>query len=363
VSGYGCNAHNLHLLVKDLLKLKKLKQGEAHNPLIIEVNETTTLCKDITLLFNNHSKLLFKIREYQKQAKLPFLALPGETRWGSQLRCIDNVLKSFSFIKMTVLEDEFLEDITTEQRNHRIALKDRITSPITLKKIQKCVFILTPITLLIKKFEGNDVPMSEVITEFKYLKDEINGIEGDYLTQLEKTHIATLINYRQAFITQNGNSDHQLALLLDPQYHFTTFCSHREEALTKEKLFNYYKNTKEYTEFSGKEDLSPASMKRQLEAYYFFLHFHFNINDVAYQKEGQFHILSFWKDREQDWPQLGNVAIRLFSNVSSSADVERSFSNEGRIHGPERSLLTHDKTEKQLFIYYNYRNFNGVKKK
>lgn len=50
----------------------------------------------------------------------------------------------------------------------------------------------------------------------------------------------------------------------------------------------------------------------------------------------------------------------LFSNLGSSASVERNFSNQARIHTKSRNKLVHARVEKLLAIQFNSNHKTGL---
>lgn len=106
---------------------------------------------------------------------------------------------------------------------------------------------------------------------------------------------------------------------------------------------------------------SPSDPRKSPEAIvtqrYQFLEYRnndFREGDPFFDAGDLFHPLVFWKEKSNLWPELGEIAIRIFSGVASSADVERSFSYESIIHTKLRNRLGLKKVEKLLFIKYNY---------
>jgi hypothetical protein len=64
-------------------------------------------------------------------------------------------------------------------------------------------------------------------------------------------------------------------------------------------------------------------------------------------------VLNWWRDERRSFPILSCVALRIFSLVSSTAAVERSFKIQGTIHTKLRNRLTAMVCQKLTFIRVN----------
>lgn len=212
--------------------------------------------------------------------------------------------------------------------------------------------LVKPITIAIEKFEDNTTPISEVITEFNEIEKAI--CDSPKLPNDEKLEIKKLLKQRRNFIIKNN---HRLALLLDPRFKFTNYLSTQDENLANNLVKNYFVRSKECNILSpDHEYLRPNVILQEFEDYRKYVTSEFDRHDHYYEKmtrkQNPLHPLQFWLERSNIWPGLAKIAIRLFSQVPGTADVERSFSRWGLIRTKERNRLSVEKTKKnsRLFI-------------
>jgi len=64
-----------------------------------------------------------------------------------------------------------------------------------------------------------------------------------------------------------------------------------------------------------------------------------------------------WSFARRQIPQLALIARELFRVAPTEAACERSFSQQKRVHRPQRASLEHENVEKELFIRMNYELF------
>lgn len=69
--------------------------------------------------------------------------------------------------------------------------------------------------------------------------------------------------------------------------------------------------------------------------------------------------IGWWKDNQNTFPSLSNVARKYLSSSASSVYYERRlFSEIGNIYTDNRSRLSSDNAEKLLFIHHNLKRIN-----
>lgn len=64
-------------------------------------------------------------------------------------------------------------------------------------------------------------------------------------------------------------------------------------------------------------------------------------------------IMTWWNEREQDFPILSEVAFFVLASPSASAAAERKFSIAGQILSPRRSRLMPDRLDAMLVLGSN----------
>ena len=103
---YGCSAHWLNLLGQDITPAQVINQ-------VVEINK----------YFRNHhipGSLLSEISDSVKPQ------LPAETRWNSQLTCIDTYIKNRSYMLMIIAKNEELIDPRIRSIIHNVGLFNEV---------------------------------------------------------------------------------------------------------------------------------------------------------------------------------------------------------------------------------------------
>lgn len=227
LAAYGCNSHNSHLLVKDLTYFKPGTRPP--HEIVKKLSETLGICKEVTKHFKSHRIISSALQKEQDLHKFPHLALPGETRWGSHHRCVNNVKISYQLIKMVMNDDDsYFYNADADQ----VVARKELRKTFSEKKvdIDHCAELLSVLTHSIERFESNKSPLSDVITNFTKLEKKIEEMRR--FDEAEKTFIKLQIKKRRDFI---ASEDHKIALLLDPRYKFTDYYSATEEISVSNK--------------------------------------------------------------------------------------------------------------------------------
>lgn len=197
---HGCVCHALHLLVKDLLErlswLRSLRDG----------------CKELVAFFKRNHKLWFLLRLKLKEKKLRALALPGDTRWGSALACLDSVLAAESILFTIVSGRNFMDVKGKQQRTKRKTIFTIVTSREFVPSLKKGSALLRVVAKHHVTLEKDSTPISEVYNTFLELPTEF-GLCG--LTARDLKTVEEIVQERFDFIYGDA---HGLSYLLDPRF-------------------------------------------------------------------------------------------------------------------------------------------------
>ena len=101
----------------------------------------------------------------------------------------------------------------TSQREKRATIKDTITDSDFVNKLEECIKILHPIDTLIKMFQSDAVPCSDVYKAFLDLESKMSELVG--VSAEKKTYLAKLVRKRFDFMYGDA---HGVAYLLDSCY-------------------------------------------------------------------------------------------------------------------------------------------------
>lgn len=151
IQNYGCVAHLLNLLPKDIGK------SNSFQPL-------TKSTKDIGKGINSSQILratFWKIQEKSKsknpEESTTSLKLPADTRWGSSIKCIDSLLENKQSVEMlTISESVFL----------RTEVKGPILSDEFRSRSNSLHGLLSPVVKWITILEGDQSSLSQVAEAF-----------------------------------------------------------------------------------------------------------------------------------------------------------------------------------------------------
>ena len=290
ITVYGCSAHMLNLLGDDVTPAPVIKH-----------------VKEVNKYFRNHHKPSAWLKDCPGSVKPQ---LPGETRWKSQMTCIDTFLTNRPFYMQICdhHEDEIDAAISKKVRDVNIFRNARDL------KLQ-----LKPIADAIDVCQSDNTSIADACNVWLELSEHKD-------LQPHKT----VIDRR---LKQTLTAEHFVAYKLHPTY--------KGEKLTDDQLqivHDYLtERDPEYIAtliaFEGKAAPFPA----------------------AYFKESATAIraVTWWKGIQMYKvpTPFAELAIHLLSAPSSSASIERVFSNFGVIHTKLRNRLGNEKASKLVFCY------------
>ncbi|KAF4132670.1 hAT family C-terminal dimerization region [Phytophthora infestans] len=323
---HGCVCHGLHLLVKDIVKKVKW------------MDTLQSGCKEMVTFFKKNHKAWAELSAQLEEKDLQVLAKPGDTRWGSLLKCFETVLAAEAILFSRVSARGFLKAKTKKQKKTRRGVHTLVTSAEFVPRLKKAIAILKPISKALKLFEKNVTPVSEVYQVFVDLPNELKATG---LTAAEYKSVDALVSSRFEFIYGDA---HGIAYLLDPRYAGIDMDSSLRSAV------------EDFVVQWHDEEKADAVIV-ELSAY------HRHVRDLKVTQPRQWGLLcerkiplfDFWCGLN-NLPLLQDIALRLFRCAASSAASERNFSAHAFIHSKLRNRLAPDRVEKLVHIFFNAKN-------
>jgi len=357
----GCASHGLHLFVKDVFaatKTKKAGQAESTYPdqyPFEAILEFVASCKDVVKFFHNHHVAKAQLQERQQAANARALARTAPTRWGTIQAMCQTLLESEHHLHDIVTMRDFVNG-TAVQKAERLKVKEIVTDEAFVDNLKKALAILAPLDNLIVKYQSDKVPISEVLPDFKSLPNEFRKILAcDIITRQEFDYLVLLSERRFQFMYGVA---HGLSYLLDPRYIgdglLTELRTSLEESLINTPvdditLIDEERKEKLFIQFTAY--FITATQERRTQS--------FRYKMLA---KGSKTVLQYWLTDGCQWPELQQIAFKLFSMATSSAASERNFSMTGFIHSKLRNSLSAKTVEKLVFIKSNLLAFYECQK-
>lgn len=298
---YGCGAHILNLLSKDL-DIKEVREN---------------IVKIVKYFRNNH----FAAAKYKAEGGKG-LIVPQEVRWNTLSDCFEVYLSEWPKI-LKICEDN-RNKIDNE-------IYEKVTNMVIKRSAEDLLKIYKPIAIALDTLQKSNASLSDAVEVFKQLEatfeqEDANIIQLSLLKRRYKMAITPA---------------HFLTFLLDPTK--TKFQLTAEE---ETEAFNYAQN-----EYPG-SGLLPLLIKLQAKSAPF--------KAVMFSDEVIKNVtpLQWWKaqlERLDEDSQLKPIIYQLFTAVASSASVERIFSTFGLVQSKIRNRLGNEKAAKLVFLfkYYN----------
>ena len=214
------------------------------------------------------------------------------------------------------------------------------------QKLNFALALLEPIDKYLVIFKADGVPLSDVydcmnVKLPQYFKDM-------KLSRDELTYVLNCCNLRFELIY---GVSHEIAFLLDPR-----FIGEGMTPTIKKKTENFI------IEFPV-DDINPPTDERKEKLYQQLIDFQvdavgdkrakspFRYNMLVTRKTT---VLKYWITTGQRWPELQQLAVRIFQLSPSSTASERNFSTFGFIHSKGRNRLGPDRVDKLVFIKFNH---------
>jgi hypothetical protein len=352
---HGCASHGLHLMIKDIFAVTKAKRGRPIADYPEEypfeyLQNFVQDCKDVVSFFSFHHQEKAKLVKLQAAENKCQLVQPAPTRWGSLINCMKQLKESESILHQIVSARDFCTG-SQKQKQSKMQLAATICSEDFLTNLDKCIDIMEPINVGITAFQSDQTELSLVYQHFAvFMKEAYENMAG--LSIAERKYLLKLVDERLEFMYGDAIG---VAYLLDPVLIGKDMLSEHkkkaEDALFDSVFQGVVITHENHGEYKKKKDklfleytkwvISATSERAK--------------NEYRYQmlENRAKTCIQYWLVDGASYPTLRDVAINVFSMVTSSAASERGFSAMGFVHSKLRNRLSTEKVEKLVFIKNN----------
>ncbi|XP_063222783.1 uncharacterized protein LOC134531131 [Bacillus rossius redtenbacheri] len=293
---YGCSAHLLNLLAKDL-QVPNVKEH------VVEI---------VKYFRNNH----FAHAKYKQEGGQQ-LILPQDVRWNTTVDCLSAYIKYWPVL-VKICEE------------NRTAINDniyrKVMNVVIKRNAEDMLRCLKPVAIALDKVQKDSSTISTAVDVWKSLKQSLEdeNLNADSMEKFSS-------RYHQVL-----DGAHFLAYLVDPRFcgqHLTA--DERSEALSFAN--NRYKHIK---------SLFPIIIKFQAKSTPFH-NFLFDENVISKVSP-----IDWWKmNINSDTTEVMDVIEPLLTATASSASVERIFSTFGLVQSTLRNRLGTEKAAKLVFLF------------
>lgn len=315
---YGCVAHSLNLMAKDVLNLPTF-------------SKVYTQAKKIIQFFRNKHlpRQVLRRIQLEKNGSEISLAAPSDTRWCAAAFSFESILKNKEYLQQAVLDSMLRNSVDPLVR--RCVLDEDVFWP----RLETTFQILKPISCSISEIESDTNSIVKVTPGIKNLESSAEV----YLKELNLEtgrEVRKIIEVRKKFL---HHSAHLAAYLLHPKY--------RGEGCTESEIEEAIEFI---VKFSCDRNFDEAIILQELAEYK--------------AKMGFFEKKYLWRAAESTEPaiwwtafcdsiNLSTIATKILSLPASAASCERNWKVFSNTKTKKRNRLKVEKTEKLVSIKFN----------
>lgn len=299
---YGCSAHILNLLSKDL----EIKQIKEHVLQIVKYFRNTHLPN-----------------AWYKQKGGKKLIVPHDVRWNTLSDCFETYVSEWSKLLEICEEHEGDIDPVIFKKVSNIQIK---------RMAEDFLKLLKPISVTLDRMQQRRACLSYAVEEWKKLEAVFTSFESTERIIKQKF----VKRYEQA-----TTPIHFLAYLLDPTTNKNEFpLSPQEKNSALEIVSKYYSGT----------GLLPLVIKLEAKSDPF--------HETMFSQEiiQNVNAVQWWRS-QKNVPEINqalDIIVPILCASASSADVERTFSSYGLVHSELRNRLGNEKASKLVFLFKHY---------
>jgi Protein of unknown function (DUF 659) len=322
-----CDSHSLQLLIKDIFAIPRMKE-------ILQKAQT------IVKAFRKAPLQYARLREHQMEIYNQHYALILSiiTRWGTQFRLIDSVIRSKTALR------RYTETYTEKDLGNNAF--DIITDSNFWKDVDLVHELLRPIDEALKMSESSEAHLGHVLNRWmdilKHLQRKIRDFpELEEFIDPRNTSVGSFSSRYKRQVAPI----HIAAYYLRPDNLKTPISPEHEKIIYD--FFDQQTNTEEESVILGEEF---EAFRGQLAP--------FTRDRVCWRHINNAH--SFWSNMTQHTKLLGRFTLRLYDTPTNSVASEQSFSIQNSIHTKLRNALQSGRVNQLTYTYRNGRVLRKV---
>lgn len=327
---YGCVDHILNLLVKDVVTVTSIDTVLKSGTSVVKEVKASHL---LTSLFT-------KIQKQDTKKVTITLKLPGKTRWGSQISCLNSLLINKHNLQALAISPE---DNPAKQATKTLLLDEEFWIGVKI-----VVSLLEPILYWITSLESDVSKISQVPETFYELRQHFSSkLRGNELKLLNEEEVTAVFNALEKRASMALQPIHFAANILDPSF--------KGKNLNKD---DYTKGCTLIVNLTERFGLDRETVLREFAEY---------AADTGVWKEDYVQ-KSISVVRADIWwkgicksSSLCKIGSEILNLPPTSAATERSFSTYGWIQNAKRNRLTIQRAGKITYISHNMRFFESPK--
>ncbi|OWZ24806.1 hypothetical protein PHMEG_00080 [Phytophthora megakarya] len=359
---YGCICHALHLAIMDIFGPEKSLDNDPRRmapqvPMDFpfqDLVDLTNNCNELLAFFSSYQYApKFKMFDPQLLHTMKGFANASPTMsWGTLAARFRVLMQSEDVLQSIVSDPDFLgTESPMNQRAIRTSIKEFVLSLNWKMTLEKAITILTPIELILYKFQDDRAPISEVYFESKHLLTDFDAVFG--LSTVELEYIKKVVTERWQYVLSEA---HGLAFLLDPRYIGKSMTRDYREQI-EELIFNFPETDQDM----GLNEERRRAMTAEYTDYVIYAKNQRNNRTYKWEmlEKGNRSPLQFWQSDADDWPHLKSLALTLFSLAPSSVASEKTLCKSTLTQSSRRNKLSFDDMRRLAFICINDSQFTG----
>eukprot|EP01022_Parablepharisma_sp_SALTPOND_P031216 TRINITY_DN7896_c0_g1_i4.p1 TRINITY_DN7896_c0_g1~~TRINITY_DN7896_c0_g1_i4.p1 ORF type:complete len:447 (+),score=14.69 TRINITY_DN7896_c0_g1_i4:744-2084(+) len=349
-----CAVHTIQLMVKALLKAAKGLVGKARN---------------LVNFFRDSPKRRQNLEAAQLilSNTVPPVGVLSDckTRWNSTYLMIERLLYLENAIY--ALKTSLASSLDRKDKEDAATLANLLLKPKEVKALKGLQKILSPFKFACDKIGASKFPTLSLVYPFVYRLIQLMSKSEDTEFEVSKAEVSRLMHEKW----EEGCMEAMMASFFDPRFKSLEFLEgelkNKVIAIVKSKCpqsatrsESAIQKQSSLLEFFGSPILYPQRTleKSEIEKY---------IEEPGIDLDTMYNPLTWWKQKEKQYPELGKLAEIYLSIPATSVSVERLFSLAGDIITKKRSrldpgmvnnLLILKTISEQFYMYFLDMHFN-----